>query len=156
MRGEQMALHFCRSSTLTHTHTQSAQYAALPDIWWRRPFDFHDSVSTFCILSIIRAFTMAVRRPSPQEKQETADMEPVSDAHMMLIDRWLPRVSHTQSGSVLNHNAVLQGITARLQRLLYDLGHTWSWPCDGVEYLFFWQDHAYNITIRIKCDHFKG
>lgn len=38
---------------------------------------------------------MAVRRPSPQEKQETADMEPVSDAHMMLIDRRSPRVPHT-------------------------------------------------------------
>lgn len=37
---------------------------------------------------------MAERRLSPQEKQETADIEPVSDAHMMLIDRRLPGVSH--------------------------------------------------------------
>ncbi|CAB1460077.1 unnamed protein product [Pleuronectes platessa] len=36
------------------------------------------------------AFTVAARQPSPQDKQETADMEAVSDAHMMLIDRWLP------------------------------------------------------------------
>lgn len=46
-------------------------------------------------LHIIQAFTMAVRRPSPQDKQETADTESVSDAHMMLIDRCLHRVSHT-------------------------------------------------------------
>lgn len=37
-------------------------------------------------------FTMVVRHLSPQDKQETADMEPVSDAHMMLIDRCLPLV----------------------------------------------------------------
>lgn len=39
-----------------------------------------------------------LRRLSPQEKQETADMDPVNDAHTMLIDRWLPRVSHIKSG----------------------------------------------------------
>lgn len=49
--------------------------------------------------------TMVVRHLSPQDKQETADMEPVSDAHMMLIDRCLPQVLHTESGSVLTHNA---------------------------------------------------
>lgn len=47
---------------------------------------------------------MAVWRSSPKEKQETADVEPMSEAHMMLIDRWLPRVFlHTESGSVHNH-----------------------------------------------------
>lgn len=52
---------------------------------------------------------MAVRHLSPQDKQETADIEPVSDTHMMLIDRCLPRVSHTESGSVLIHNAAPAG-----------------------------------------------
>lgn len=65
---------------------------------------------------------------SPQEKnRKTADMEPVSDAPMMLIDRRLPRVSHINSGSALKQHCCScrafhrgHGVTRRT----YDRGGT--------------------------------
>lgn len=102
-----MALHFYRSSTL-NAHIKHAVHCPARHMIKKKTtlFDFRDSVSTrLCVLPIIQAFTMAARQPSPQDKQETADTEAVSDAHMMLIDRWLPRVAHADSGSVLIHNA---------------------------------------------------
>lgn len=92
-------------------------------------------------------FTMVVRHLSPQDKQETADMEPVSDAHMMLIDRCLPQVLHTESGSVL----VLQGIIAQLQRFLPDLRYTRS----GCRILFLKGQHINELKIKIYRTDFK-
>lgn len=39
-----------------------------------------------------------------RKNRKTADMEPMSNAHMMLIDRRLPQVSHIKWGSLLNQN----------------------------------------------------
>lgn len=66
--------------------------------------NLHDWISIS--LHIIQVFIVAVRWLSPRDKQETADMEPLSDAHMMLIDRCSPRVlAHRVGVSVDTHPA---------------------------------------------------
>lgn len=73
------------SHRTTHTHKKK-----------KTPFlDFRDYISAS--LQIIQAFSMVVRGLSPRDKRETADLEPMRVAHMMLIDRCLPSVSHTES-----------------------------------------------------------
>lgn len=62
-----------------------------------------------------------------RRSRKTADMEPMSDAHMMLIDRRLPQVSHIKSESALKQNgcpcrAFHRG--HRVTRRTYDRGDT--------------------------------
>lgn len=96
-------------------------------------------------------FTMVVRHLSPQDKQETADMEPVSDAHMMLIDRCLPRSCTQSQGQCLPITLGLQGIIAQLQRFLPDLRYTRS----GCRILFLKGQHINELKIKIYHTDFK-
>lgn len=156
MRGEQMALHFCRSSTLTHTHTHKA-HSALPC----QTYD-EEGLLTSMIVSL-RSVSSPLFGHSPwrwggrllRKNRKQLTWNPWVMLTWCLLIAGCPGSRTHSQGRCLTITLSCRAI-ARLQRLLYDLGHTWSWPCDGVEYLFFWQDHAYNITIRIKCDHFKG